>query len=389
MSVRGGVCSAAGSDANGAGASEQPGELCVRESRADHDFAQAIAAVDGAGATPIEKVGMLVEMALELQQKPTAPGELRYAVELYERALALCPPEEVLLAARIRVHKASALRGIPGPGSECLLLARAELELAIQTLARLSSVTEDLGVAQMSLGVVLQSLAASGEAKITDAIGAYQRASRVFDRERYPRDFAILQNNLATAYLSISVSDERAKMREALAVQAFTEALKVVSLVDDPVEYAMLQNNLGNALQYAASGHPIDNGLRALEAYDEALKVRNARNMPVQFANTIANKANCLRNLPDELAGEPNAAAAASTSSSEGRAPVARNPRRLLEAARLYAQAMEIYRLHGELDRAELVEQARDEIARELGEMNSMHLGLLESRTPDFGESRI
>lgn len=360
------------------------------ESRADHDFAQAMTAVDAAGATPIEKVDMLVEMALELQQKPKNPGELRHAVELYDRALSLCPPDEVLLAARIRMHKASALRSVPGPGSEFLLLARAELELALEVLAKIDSVTEDLGVAQMSLGVVLQSLAASGEAKITDAIAAYQRASRVFDRERYPRDFAILQNNLATAYLSIPVSDERSKMREALAVQAFSEALKVVSLVDDPVEYAMLQNNLGNALQYAASGHPVENGLRALEAYDEALKIRNPRNMPVQFANTIANKANCLRNLPDEPDGGQCAErgeAQPPRPSNDGSA--ARNPRRLFEAARLYTQAMEIYRQHGELDRAELVEQARGEIALELGEIHSMRLGFPEAHAPEFGESRI
>ena len=50
-------------------------------------------------------------------------------------------------------------------------------------------------------------------------------------------------------------TDERGKMREALAVQAFEEGLKVVNLIDHPSEYAMLQNNLGNALQYASSSH--------------------------------------------------------------------------------------------------------------------------------------
>jgi tetratricopeptide (TPR) repeat protein len=367
----------------------------VIESRADHEYAQAIAAIDAA-ATPLEKIDMLVEMALELQQKPKTVVELERAVELYDRALELSAGSDPLLSARVRVHKASALRALPGPGTQSLLLARAELESALEVLASQGGSSEELGVAQMSLGVVLQSLAAEREAKITDAIAAYQRASRVFDRERYPRDFAILQNNLATAYLSIPMSDERAKMREALAVQAFGEALKVVSLVDDPIEYAMLQNNLGNALQYAASGHPVENGLRALEAYDEALKVRNARNMPVQYANTIANKANCLRNLPDDASDDALGAGLDFTrqgdtegSLNEGEASVP-NPRRLFEAARLYAHAAEIFRRHGELERAEIVEQARVEIVQELGQAHSTQVGhWSDSRAPEFGQSRI
>ena len=75
----------------------------------------------------------------------------------------------------------------------------------------------------MNLGVVLQSLAGHGRARITDAISAYQRALRTFDRTRHQEEFAILQNNLATAFLSMPFTDERAKMREALAVQAFEE----------------------------------------------------------------------------------------------------------------------------------------------------------------------
>jgi tetratricopeptide (TPR) repeat protein len=287
---------------------------------------------------------------------------------LYDRALALCPLSEPLLVARLRVRKASALRAIPGPGIEHLLLARAELEGALVPFNELGAGPEELADAEMSLGVVLQSLAGVHAAKLTDAIAAYQRATRVFDRQRYPREFAILQNNLATAYLSSPVADERAKLREALAVQAFSDALKVVSLVDDPIEYAMLQNNLGNALQYAASGHPLQNCLRALEAYDAALRVRNARDTPVQYANTVANKANCLRNLSDDPVR-----------------PGSGNRRCLLEAAELYAEAMRIFGEHGEPDKAALVEQARAEVLLELREQHDVQTDF----APGFGESRI
>ena len=118
-------------------------------------------------------------------------------------------------------------------------------------------------------------------------------------RTEYPQEYAILHNNLAIAYLSLPMADERAKMRRRSRCSRRGGAERH-TLVDHPGEYAMNQNNLGNALQYAASGHALDNNLRALAAYAEALKVRNPRDTPLEYASTIANKANVLRNLPDD-----------------------------------------------------------------------------------------
>ena len=199
------------------------------------------------------------------------------------------------------------------------------------------------------LGVVVQNLAGAGHGRMTDAIAAYQRALRTFDRERYPQEFAILQNNLATAFLSIRFADERSKMCEALAVLAFEQGLKVVNLIDHPSEYAMLQNNLGNALQYASSSHSVENSLRALDAYDEALKVRRRETTPLEYANTIANKANCLANLPDELEH-----------------PERGNFANLAQAKSCYLQAQEIFMTHGEPDRARIVAEAVMQIEREI-----------------------
>jgi nitrite reductase/ring-hydroxylating ferredoxin subunit len=217
----------------------------VKDSRADHEFHRALAAIDGGGHRPIEKVEMLVEMALGLQQKPKSAKQLRHAVGHFDRALELCPDGESLLAARLHAGRANALRALPGSDVEHLQLALAELDVAIPKLRELGASAEEIADAEMSLGVVLHMLAGQRAAKMTDAIAAYQRAARVFDRHRHPRQFAILQNNLATAYLSMPLVEKRAKLREALAVQAFTDALEVVTLEDDPVEYAMLQNNLG------------------------------------------------------------------------------------------------------------------------------------------------
>ena len=188
-------------------------------------------------------------------------------------------------------------------------------------------------------------------ANVFDLVGAeaYRKVRVQQARERHPKEFAILQNNLATAFLSMPFADERAKLREALAVQAFEEGLRAVSKIDHPVEFAMLQNNLGNALQYVSSSHRIENGFRALDAYDAALEVRTRRDAPGEYANTIANKANCLANLPDDP-----------------ERPEAGNQGNLASARALYAEALEIFLALGAKGKAEAVAEALAEIDAEL-----------------------
>jgi tetratricopeptide (TPR) repeat protein len=320
----------------------------VLADRVTEEVRAALAVANDEAAKPVERAEMLMEIALGLQQRPKNPEQLHAAVELYDKALGICPEDQGLLLARITARRATALQAIPEPGTDYLEQARAAFEAAIPTLTQ-AGTPEELAEAEMNLGVVVQSLAGAGRARITDAISAYQRALRTFDRDKHPEEFAILQNNLATAFLSMPFTDERSKMREALAVQAFEEGLKVVNIIDHPSEYAMLQNNLGNALQYASSSHVIENNLRALEAYDEALKVRTREATPLAYANTIANKANCLWNLPDDAA-----------------VPDAGNRVHLAEARAYYAEAREIFLSHGEADKARIVAEAVTQIEREI-----------------------
>jgi tetratricopeptide (TPR) repeat protein len=314
---------------------------------AEEQVRTALAAADERTARPEERAEMLMEIAVGLQIKPKSVDEIHAAIELYDRALAICPSSHALLTARIRARKATALQAIPEEGTASLELARDALEAAIPSM-RQHGLAEELAEAEMNLGLVLQSLAGANKARIVDAISAYQRALRTFDRAAFPTEYAILQNNLATAFLSIPFTDERAKMREALAVQAFEEGLKVVTLIDHPSEYAMLQNNLGNALQYASSSHSVENNLRAIEAYDEALKVRSRKSTPLEYANTIANKANCLWNLPDDV-GDPTLG----------------NRTNMATARKLYAEAREIFTTSGEQGKARIVAEALDQIDRE------------------------
>jgi tetratricopeptide (TPR) repeat protein len=285
----------------------------------------AAKAAEEQSASPLERAEMLVELAMGLQRRPKTPEHLQAAVRLYEEALALCPAEETLLGARIAARRGTALQAIPEEGSASIEQARAVYEAVIPTLSRLGG-AEEVAEAEMNLGLCLQHLVGRGRARITDAIAAYQRALRTFEAKRFPVEFALLQSNLATAFLSMPAADEGGKIREALAVQCFEEALKAVNLVEHPSEYAMLQNNLGNALQCVSSSHAAENHLRALAAYDEALKVRSRATTPVEYANTLANKASCLCTL-----GE------------------------LQQARACYQEAQEVFEAHGESEKARIV----------------------------------
>jgi tetratricopeptide (TPR) repeat protein len=312
----------------------------VVQTIAESQFAAALRAAEDPAASPDERAEMLMEIAMGLQMKPRSPQQLHDAVRLYQRALAEQPHE--LLAVRIRSRMGTALQSLPDGGSPALQQARDCYEQAIPVLRDRGKPTE-VAEAELNLGLAIQGLCAVGAARIQDAIQCYHRALRVFGREDHPQEFAVLHNNLAVAYLAIPATDERARMREALAVQSFEEVLKVVNLIDHPSEYAMIQNNLGNALQYAASGHALENNLRALAAYDEALKVRNVRDTPIEYANTISNKANVLRSLP------PDADWAAPR---DARA----------EAAALYEEARDVFERYGLEDRARLIAEAISEI---------------------------
>lgn len=299
------------------------------------------------GREALEQAESLVEVAFDLQKKPKSPQDLIDALFLYDQALELAA-DNPLARARALAGQGGALRRMPGGGVEALRDAREAFTAALPALKEHGD-AEEVAEVEMSQGLVLQALANAGEAPLEQAVKAYHRALAFFDKERFPREFATLHNNLATAYLSMRLSPEREVMREALAVQSFQEALKVVSLEQDPVEYAMLQNNLGNALQAMRSAHPLENLARAVEAYDEALKVRTAYDTPVEYANTIANKANALMNLPDDF-GKPEIG----------------NPKKTAEAVDLLREASSVFSQHGIMDRAEIVQSMAQDLAREL-----------------------
>ena len=316
-------------------------------------FEAALSAAEDTDASAEERAEMLMEIAMGMQARPKSPQQLSDAVSLYERARDMAPPEATLLKARIVARMGTALQALPDGSAASLERALQCFQCAIETL-QVQGKPEEVAEAELNQGLVMQALTGLGRGRITDAISAYHRSLRTFNREAFPQEYAVLHNNLAIAYLSMPATDETGRMREALAVQSFEEVLKVINLIDHPSEYAMINNNLGNALQYASSGHVLENNLRALAAYAEALRVRNPRDTPLEYANTIANKANVLRGL------QPDPAKTASRDSATT------DP--LNDALSLVREAQALFDHHGDSHKAALMSDTASEIEAELAQ---------------------
>ena len=99
---------------------------------------------------------------------------------------------------------------IPSEDASYLQEARTELEMALKVLT-VSGTAEEVAEAHLNLGLIVQSLNSCGKALITEAIELYQKSLRTFTKADFPTEFVILHNNLATAFLSIPSSDEKAE----------------------------------------------------------------------------------------------------------------------------------------------------------------------------------
>lgn len=266
----------------------------------DANVKAALKAIESEVATTSEKIEMLIEIATRLQGQAKTIEQIKDSIFLYRKGMELNTHNESLLKARCLSGIGTALRSIPDKEENLLLEAKNSYEEALPILEKYASSLE-IAETQMNLGIVLQGLVEFNKATIQEAIQIYYKATKIFTGENYPQEFAILQNNIAVAYLSLPLGPNKKKIRYGVVVQSFQSALKWVTITNHPSEYAMLQNNLANTLQYLPTSHPIENNLKALKAYDEALKVRTASDTPLEYANTIANKANVLFNLPDNI----------------------------------------------------------------------------------------
>ena len=122
------------------------------------------------------------------------------------------------------------------------------------------------------------------EINIELAIIGYQVAATLITRDRFPSQWAIIQNNLGLAY-SDRIRGSLGENRE-LAIHYHTQALQEHTRAHFPFDWARGQSNLGLAYSDRICGTRADNLELAIQCYQQALLENIRSHFPELWART-------------------------------------------------------------------------------------------------------
>ena len=235
-------------------------------------------------------------------------GELAAAVHSVQASKAL--DEGDVPAAVAHLDQAAQAAGeVSEPLRGVLLGASASLTDGDDAVARFEQAlralegAEGLRVAraEMHLGLagLLHEQAESRPELLVRAVPHYHSALQLVLREEAPLLWAAAHANLATAYLTMPMTEASGQLRLGVAAQSLRSALKVYTPEDYPEQWASVQLNLANSLVYTPSNHQADNLVEAVELYEAVLRARDRDRDPLGRARVLANQGNVLAHLGD------------------------------------------------------------------------------------------
>lgn len=199
-----------------------------------------------------------------------------------------------VLAAQLMAQLAQLQSSLPDATVQNTLnLWRSAIALAADT--PLPHLRGDLRV---GLAIALHEAAGERRELLVEAVKTYQDALHAgITLEDTPETYALAQNNIGLAYLTMPMTDAGDKLRHAVAVQSFREALKVYTPETHLEAWTSTMLNMANALQYLPSARPEEHLIQAVETYEQLLEVRNKAFDPLGYARLLANQANALAHL--------------------------------------------------------------------------------------------
>lgn len=227
---------------------------------------------------------LLAQAAAKLEQQDMAGARA-----LLEEGIADCSSVSPLLAAQLAAQIAS----MGEPSAETEAQWRRALQFASD--AALPSLIAEL---RCGLALVVHQRADSDRSRLMEAVQLYQSALQAgISRESHPELWAQIQSNLGIAYVSAPMTEAGDKLRLAVAVSAFREAMTVYTRETHPEAWASAMANMANAMQYLPSSHTKENLIDAVNAYEELMTVRTRAVDPVGYARLLANQGNALAHL--------------------------------------------------------------------------------------------
>ena len=275
--------------------------------------------MDPDGADPAElrsalgEFGVLVDVVLfALGRSDTAPelgeadGELAATVLSAQASRALQDgdaPTAVALLDRAAEQAAAVSEPLRGVllGAAASILDGPEAVTRLNDALRALEGAEDLRIARAELHLALAGLlheqAVDRPELLNNAVPHYHSALQLVWREEAPLLWASAHANLATAYLTMPMTEASSQLRLGVAAQSLRSALKVYTPEEYPEQWASVQLNLANSLVYTPSSHQGDNLVEAVELYEAVLAARDRDTDPLGRARVLANQGNVLAHL--------------------------------------------------------------------------------------------
>ena len=149
----------------------------------------------------------------------------------------------------------------------------------------------------MARALARQELAGDNKGALLAVVADLTEAVKVLREDSHPELFAVINQQLALAYLMMPMGDDGDRIRLGVAVTSLRAALRVFTPQTHPGAWATTQVNLANALQYLPSAHQESNLDEAVQLYEEVLSYRDEQVDPVGVARILTNQANALGHL--------------------------------------------------------------------------------------------
>jgi tetratricopeptide (TPR) repeat protein len=255
----------------------------------------------------------------QIEQGDSTEQTLTISIEAHEQALQWLEEESPL-----RCDALNDLGNLYWMQSRCAIepdVQLSSLERAIQayqqalTKLELQANGQTFAMIQNNLGSAYGDLAQYEHPAehLQKSVEAYEIALRYRTAEEDPARYAATQNNLGTACWNLA-QHEKPVVHLSQAIAAYREALRYYTADRESMSYAMIQNNLGTAYWNLAQhvkpttapgsdGHAAsaDSLLRlAIAAYQNALEFRTAETMPNGYAATQNNLGTAHWNLANQ-----------------------------------------------------------------------------------------
>ncbi len=265
--------------------------------------------------TALGEFGVLVDVVLfalgrtdDVPDLGDATGELA-AIVLSAQASQVLQGGDGAAAVTLLDRAAERAAGVSEPLRGVLLGAAASILDGPEAVSRFERAltvldgADDLRPARAELHLALAGLlheqAGDRPDLLNRAVPHYHSALQLVLREEAPLLWASAHANLATAYLTMPMTEASGQLRLGVAAQSLRSALKVYTPEDYPEQWASVQLNLANSLVYTPSSHQADNLVEAVNLYEAVLAARDRHTDPMGRARVLANQGNVFAHLGD------------------------------------------------------------------------------------------